>query len=94
MGPERLKSVNIFGHAVNLEYHTCTCRAWQVTRKPCTHGLAFIAKLSKVVQMDDFVHECFSVDRLKKTYAFTFNPITSKDRWSLLTLTDVTTGIV
>ena len=31
--------------------------------------------------MDDFVHEYFSVDRLKKTYECTFNPMTSKDSW-------------
>ena len=31
--------------------------------------------------MDDFVHEYFSVDRLKKAYAYSFNPMTSKDNW-------------
>ena len=31
--------------------------------------------------MDDFVREYFSMDRLKKTYECTFNPITSKDGW-------------
>ena len=86
MGPEWLKSVNRFRYAVNLEHHTCTCRAWQVTGKPCTHALAFIAKLSRQVQMDDFVHEYFSVDRLKKTYECTFNPMTSKDRWTHVNL--------
>ena len=79
-------TVNRFRHAINLEHHTCTCRAWQVTGKPCTHALAFIAKLSRQVQMDDFVHEYFSVDRLKKTYECTFNPMTSKDRWTHVNL--------
>ena len=65
--------------AVNLEQKTCTCRAWQVTGKPCSHALSFLAKLSRKVQMDEFVHEYFSVDRFKKTYACTFNPMTSKD---------------
>ena len=36
--------------------------------------------------MDDFVHEYFSMNRLKKTYACTFNPMTSKDRWSRVDL--------
>ena len=31
--------------------------------------------------MDEFVHEYFSVDRFRKTYACTFNPMTSKDSW-------------
>jgi hypothetical protein len=39
-------TVNRFRHAVNLQQKTCSCRAWQVTGKPCTHALAFIAKLS------------------------------------------------
>ena len=72
-------TMNRFRHAVNLEQKTCTCRAWQVTGKPCSHALAFLAKLSRKVQMDEFVHEYFSVDRFRKTYAFTFNPMISKD---------------
>ena len=72
-------TVNRFRHAVNLEQKTYTCRAWQVTGKPCNHALAFIAKLSRKVQMDEFVHRYFSVDWFKKTYACTFNPMTSKD---------------
>ena len=39
-------TANIFRHVVNLQQKTCSCRAWQVTGKPCTHALAFIAKLS------------------------------------------------
>ena len=74
-------TVNRFRHAINLEQKICTCRAWQVTGKPCSHALAFIAKLSRKVQMDEFVHRYFSVDWFKKTYACTFNPMTSKDSW-------------
>ena len=53
--------VNTFRHAVNLEEKTCSCRAWQVIGIPCNHALAFIAKISSEVLMDDFVHEYFSV---------------------------------
>jgi hypothetical protein len=74
-------TVNRFRHAVNLEQKTCSCRAWQVTGKPCTHALAFIARLSRKVHMDEFVHDYFSVDRFKKAYVGTFNPMTSKDNW-------------
>jgi len=31
--------------------------------------------------MDDFVHEYFSVERLRKAYVGTFIPMTSKDPW-------------
>ena len=74
-------TVNRFGHAVNLEQKTCTCRAWQVTGKPYTHALAFIARLSRHVKIDEFVDEYFSVDRFRKAYADSFNPMTSKDSW-------------
>ena len=52
-----------------------------MTGKLCSHALAFIAKLTREVQMNDFVHEYFSVERLRKAYACTFIPMTSKDLW-------------
>jgi hypothetical protein len=61
--------VSTFRHAVNLENKTCSCRVWQVTGKPCNNALVVIAKLSREVQMDDFVHEYFFVERFRKTYA-------------------------
>jgi hypothetical protein len=79
-------TVNRFRHAVNLEQKTCSCRAWQVTGQPCSHALAFIAKLSRHVQMDVFVHEYFSVERFKKAYAGKFSPMTSKDSWPCVDL--------
>jgi len=67
-GPAKAEvSVNRFRNAVNLEENTCSCRAWQVTGKPCSHALAFIAKISREVQMDEFVPDYFSVDRYRKT---------------------------
>jgi hypothetical protein len=36
--------------------------------------------------MDDFVHEYFSVERFKKSYAGKFSPMTSKDSWTRLDL--------
>ena len=31
--------------------------------------------------MDDFVHDYFSVEKLRKTYSDVFNPMTSKHFW-------------
>ena len=70
-----------YRYAVNLELKTCSCRLWQVSEKPCKHALAFIAKLSREVQMDEFVHDYFSVEKLRKTYSGVFNPMTSKHFW-------------
>jgi hypothetical protein len=52
-----------------------------VIGKPCCHALAFIAKISREVQIDEFVHKYFFVDRFGKAYACIFNPTTSKDQW-------------
>ena len=57
-----------------------------MTRKPCNHALAVIAKLGREVQMEQYVHEYFSVDRLRKTYAGVFNPMTSKHQWTRVDL--------
>jgi hypothetical protein len=73
--------VSTIRHAVNLDGKTCSCRAWQVTGQPCNHALSVIAKLSREVQMKDFVHEYYSVDRLRKTYAGAFTPMASKHQW-------------
>ena len=70
-----------YRYIVNLELKTCSCRLWQVSGKPCKHALAFIAKLSREVQMDEFVHDYFSVEKLRKTYSGVFNPMTSKHFW-------------
>ena len=61
-------------------------RAWQVTGMPCTHALAFIARLSWHVKIDEFVDEYFSIARFRKAYAGSFNPMTSKDSWSRVDL--------
>jgi hypothetical protein len=59
-------TVNRFRNVVNLEEKTCICRAWRVTGKPWSHALAFIVKISREVQMDEFVHEYFFFDRYRK----------------------------
>jgi hypothetical protein len=75
-----------FRYAVNLEDKTCSCRLWQVSGQPCKHALAFIAKLSREVKMDDFVHNYFSVENLRKAYSGVFTPMTSKHFWSRVDL--------
>ena len=79
-------TMNRFRHAVNLEQKIYSCRAWQVTGKPYTHALAFIAKLIRHVYIDEFVDDYFSADKFRKAYSGTFNPMTSKDSWACVDL--------
>jgi hypothetical protein len=52
-----------------------------VTRKHCSNALAFIATLSREVDMADLVHQYYSVDMFRKTYTGVFTPMTSKQFW-------------
>jgi hypothetical protein len=73
-------------HAVNLGEKRCSCRAWQVCEKSCTHALDTIAKVSGKVNMEDFVHNYFSFEKFRKAYEDTFKPITSQEQWPLVDL--------
>jgi hypothetical protein len=39
---EVTKNRKVIREVVNLKNHTCTCREWQVSGKPCPHALALI----------------------------------------------------
>jgi hypothetical protein len=79
-------TVSTFRHVVNLDGKTCSCRAWQVTGQPCNHALLVIAKLSREVHMEEFAHEYYSVDRLRKAFAGAFTTMTSKHQWQYVDL--------
>ena len=55
-------------HTVDLVNHKCSCRAWQIIGKPCRHALAWILS-NRGLQIKDFVHEYYYVDRFKAAYA-------------------------
>jgi hypothetical protein len=74
-------TVSIITHAVNLEQKTCTCQAWQISGKPYSHALTLLTKQSRQMDMNDYVHEYYSVERLMVTYTGVFNPMTSKLLW-------------
>jgi hypothetical protein len=59
---------------VDLANKKCSCREWQVTGKPCKHALAWILS-NRGVQIDDFVHEYYSVARFKAAYADRIEPL-------------------
>jgi hypothetical protein len=79
-------TVSTIRHPVSLEQMACSCRSWQVTGKPCSHALAFIATHSRDLEMDDYVHEFYSVEMFRKAYEGVFPPMTSKHLWSRVDL--------
>lgn len=50
----------VIRHVVNLKNHTCSCREWQGSGKPCQHALALIIA-TRNPKMEDFLHPFFSV---------------------------------
>ncbi|XP_066162703.1 uncharacterized protein [Oryza sativa Japonica Group] len=70
----------IIRHAVNLVNHTCTCREWQVSGKPCPHALALIISYRNP-NMADYLDPCYSVERYKLAYAGVILPLPDKSQW-------------
>nr|XP_034569455.1 uncharacterized protein LOC117833969 [Setaria viridis] len=73
-------SNNCERHIVKLNQKTCTCLEWQHTGKPCEHVLAFVTS-QKRVDLEQFVHEYYSVDRFKAAYGREIEPMTGKSQW-------------
>jgi hypothetical protein len=67
-------------HIVNLVNHKCSCRAWQVTGRPCRHALAWILS-NKGLEIKDFVHEYYSVDRFRAAYPYIIPPMHDRTDW-------------
>uniref|UniRef100_A0A8R7UNW4 SWIM-type domain-containing protein n=1 Tax=Triticum urartu TaxID=4572 RepID=A0A8R7UNW4_TRIUA len=70
-------------HVVKTLTHECTCLQWQHTGKPCDHALAFINVLQarNFVNMEDYVHEYYSVSRFRAAYEGVIEPLTDKNQW-------------
>jgi hypothetical protein len=71
------KGEEVRRHVVYLEQQECTCRQWQVSGKPCSHALAVITT-ERQLDMSKYVHEYYSVKKLKAAYAGQIPNITDK----------------
>jgi hypothetical protein len=67
-------------HIVKLHQKTCTCLEWQHTGKPCQHVLAFVTS-QRGVDLEQFVHDYYSVDRFKAAYGREIEPMTGRSQW-------------
>jgi hypothetical protein len=67
-------------HTVDLQERKCTCRRWQVTGLPCTHALCIITSI-RGYNIEDYVHEYYSVARFKKAYGKSVKPMTDRKQW-------------
>ena len=70
----------VIRHAVNLTAHTCTCREWQVSGKPCPHALALIIS-TRNPRMADYMDPCYSVHKYRLAYAGVIQPFPDRSQW-------------
>jgi len=67
------------GFVVNLVLRTCTCRGWDLTGIPCRHALAVMRE--ERLKVEDYVDDFYSLEKYKKAYAETINPINGQNMW-------------
>jgi hypothetical protein len=76
-------------HVVKLELHECTCLEWQHTGKPCQHALALITSVQATnVNMEQYVHEYYSVEKFRAAYRRTIEPLPDRSQWPDVDLPD------
>ncbi|XP_057803580.1 uncharacterized protein LOC131018908 [Salvia miltiorrhiza] len=66
-------------YVVNIPVRTCTCRVWDLTGIPCTHGLAVIKYLND--DASDFVHEYYTVSKYLQPYKYALEPLNGPLHW-------------
>jgi hypothetical protein len=72
-------------YPVNLEARACSCRKWQITGQPCIHALYFITSMrGPVSEIDQYVHEFFSVAKFNATYAENVPAMEGKQQWDVV----------
>lgn len=75
----------ILRHLVHLGKHTCSCREWQVSVKPCPHALALIIT-TRNPKMVDYLHPYYSMYLFRLAYAGVIQPLTDKSQWPKVNL--------
>jgi len=71
-------------HIIKLHQRTCTCLEWQHTGKPCQHVLAYATR-QRGVDLEQFVHDYYSVNRFMAAYGREIEPMTDKTQWPHVT---------
>jgi hypothetical protein len=69
-----------FRFVVNLTERTCSCRAWQGSGIPCKHAIAYITSIP-AAKLEDYVDECYSVEKFKIAYEGSVPCIPDKSMW-------------
>ncbi|XP_058217368.1 uncharacterized protein LOC131328440 [Rhododendron vialii] len=66
-------------HVMDIGERTYTCRKWDVSGIPCSHGMAAI--IEDKSDPLDFVHECFHISTVANIYNFIIKPLPDQTMW-------------
>ncbi|KAG8369469.1 hypothetical protein BUALT_Bualt14G0016900 [Buddleja alternifolia] len=64
---------------VDLKAHSCSCRKWDLCGIPCRHGMSAIS--AEILDPEDFVQDCYSVETFSRVYAPTIKPMDGPELW-------------
>ena len=79
------KKEKTWKNAVDLTKRECGCGQWEVSGKPCTHAIYLFGKVRQL-NIEDFVHDYYSVERFKMAYQFQIAPMNDKSQWPKVNL--------
>nr|XP_045086124.1 uncharacterized protein LOC123494393 [Aegilops tauschii subsp. strangulata] len=81
--PSGSKVFQVTGHdhtyRVELGTCTCTCRRWQLTGIPCSHGVA--AARRERIKPETMVDDCYNLKFYVKAYGHSICPVRDKKFW-------------
>ena len=66
-------------HAVDLNAHKCSCRAWELLGLPCRHGIAAI--LRNFERPEQYVHESYQKNVYLAAYGMIIPPMPGREQW-------------
>lgn len=72
---------------VRLQDRFCDCRKWQLTGLPCKHAARCILRMKQ--QLEDYVDDCFTVEKYRNLYSHIIHPIAAPQMWEKRNLPDL-----
>lgn len=67
-------------YIVDLDFHTYTCRGWDLKGFPCVHGIVAMHYLGKK-QVEEFVSSIYSKETYMRCYENILQPINGQELW-------------
>ncbi|WVZ87075.1 LOW QUALITY PROTEIN: hypothetical protein U9M48_033767 [Paspalum notatum var. saurae] len=67
---------------IDLAKKECSCRYWQLSGLPCPHAVSSIC--FKTNSLDNYVADCYKVDRFNKIYSHCLEPVEGMQSWPVL----------